>query len=130
MKRGNLEGLFRSQKGFNDTFAMTSLNRFFDSNNDFLKDFTRKSFGRVPQKSKKYDFFQIENTFTSNDSCWGRVGLSVHVGGKSIFQNSCSYVLIMYSKGISNILNRFPALFSPYLHSWALYRLTKIFCKP
>ena len=39
---------------------MTSLNRFFDSKNDFLKDFTCKSLGRVPQKSKKYDFFKLE----------------------------------------------------------------------
>ena len=60
MKRRNLEALFRSQKGFNDTFAMTSLNRFFDSKNDFLKHFTRKSLEQVPQKSKKYDFFKLE----------------------------------------------------------------------
>ena len=60
MKRRNLEGLFRSQKGFNDTFGMTSLNRFFDSKNDFLKDFTRKSLERVPPKSKKYDFFKLK----------------------------------------------------------------------
>ena len=60
MKKRNLEGWFRSQKGFNDTFAMTSLNRFFDSKNDFLKDFTRKSLEQVPQKSKKYDFFKLK----------------------------------------------------------------------
>ena len=60
MKRRNVEGLFRSQKGFNDTLAMTSLNRFFDSKNDFLKDFTRESLGQVPQKSRKYDFFKLK----------------------------------------------------------------------
>ena len=31
MKTSNLGKLFRSQKGFNDTFAMIPLNRFFDS---------------------------------------------------------------------------------------------------
>ena len=37
VKTSLLEGLFRSQKGFNDTFAMISLNPFFDSNIDSLK---------------------------------------------------------------------------------------------
>ena len=54
-----MEGLFRSQKGFNDTFAMISLNRFFDSKIASLKYFTRKSLRRTPQKSKKCDFSQM-----------------------------------------------------------------------
>ena len=88
------------------------------------------SFKKCVVKKSAPPYFQPKHENMYSCTCWGRVGLSVHVGGKSIFQNSCSYVLIMYSKGISNILNRFPALILPYLHSWALYRLTKIFCKP
>ena len=67
MKTRNLESLFRSQKGFNDTLAITSLNRFFDSKIDFLKHFTRKSLGRAPSKSKKKQISQIQSSFTPSD---------------------------------------------------------------
>ena len=56
MKIRTLEGLFRSQKGFNGTFVMISLNRFFDSEIDFLMQFTSKSLGRATQKIEKMRF--------------------------------------------------------------------------
>ena len=59
VKTSLLEGLFRSQKGFNDTFAMISLNRFFDSKIDSLKYFTRKSLRRTTKKLGKCDFSQM-----------------------------------------------------------------------
>ena len=74
MKRRNLDGLFQSQKGFNDTFAMTFLNglfvsqiaikdfndnftmisnRFLDCKITFLKNFFERRFlRRTPPKSE------------------------------------------------------------------------------
>ena len=60
MKTRNLESLFRSQKGFNDTFAMPSLDQFSNSKNDFLKNLHVNPLDGRPQNRKKYDFFKLK----------------------------------------------------------------------